>query len=58
MVGLEPFGTDSYREGMGKRALGDEIRSVQVGQKAAITSPVLGEESLSGQVAKDLSPGL
>ncbi len=32
--------------------LSDEIRSVQVGQKAAITSPVLGEESLSGQVAK------
>jgi len=32
--------------------LSDEIRSVQVGQKAAIISPVLGEESLSGQVAK------
>lgn len=32
--------------------LSDEIRLVQIGQKAIITSPVLGEESLSGQVSK------
>jgi HlyD family secretion protein len=32
--------------------LSDEIRQVQVGQKVTITSPVLGEQSLSGQVSK------
>ena len=32
--------------------LSDEIRQVQVGQKVTITAPVLGEQSLSGQVSK------
>lgn len=32
--------------------LSDEIRQVQVGQKATISSPVLGEKSLRGQVRK------
>ena len=32
--------------------LSDEIRPVQVGQKVTITAPVLGEQSLSGQVSK------
>lgn len=32
--------------------LSDEIGQVQVGQKVTITAPVLGEQSLSGQVGK------
>lgn len=32
--------------------LSDEIRQVQVGQKATISSPVLGEKSLRGQIRK------
>lgn len=32
--------------------LSDEIGQVQVGQKVTITAPVLGEQSLSGQVSK------